>query len=1005
VGGQDGSRGYLVQSIVALLESLNDETWEQVSIEPDVASQKVDILWEGRCGDRAVQVKSSINQIGKADVERWASELKSGASADHHALILVGPCSQSVVEMQSFDGVAIPRPKNADITGLLSEAAHLLDKFLESQWSGRTSASQRELMVLALTTHLSECSTTGKAISRADFVALLKEWISGIKGQARSAWEQVSFAQQRGIENAVAGKRLGPSDVRACPEFSICHEIVDELKRSHLHELVGTPGCGKSITAWHVAKRFHDAGFSVWRPNALAKADDLLGDVPNSPPMIIVIDDAHRLGKPFANRMSELSNPDRKVLLVSTVQEPLLSHVICLSPEPCVNQLTKTLLHRRDELLPIVQQFDSRVGNRYHEISYESRLSQAKQERKPEEFFWVLRGGWQTAKREFESVKQFDGATDLLLLIALSQIASCDAGVPLEWIGHQAEKLGVAGSALERALEHLDRLGLVLLSESVRTKHINYAYRIVEESFRSSNFDAWPRMSGLFVECLLASGWSLRGIAWALDSICHADAFVWGRNQSFHAVIQPVTERSTQEREDIDWAAGCLSRLFMIFRASTEEILKHRAVILEWATSRPGLVSYFCNDIINHLINESNNAKDNIARDFINCFDAAKLANAANTVGVEELHSFGKLLDRLAYYGPSWAGQFFDRFDWERAKALILNAEADRAFSVDAFVAGLSLLGRKDDTLSLRYIEEIVPYISRAINAAPTDTVEDMHGVLWTCLGYSPRPFHRCWLLDEHQTRIAKQIVAQVDPQQFAMAMERAIPRDLEKLARSFQIIQEIDPNFIKRVAGCLSDTDFFAATVDGWKEQSGELQVLTSFFSLGEDFEPVASWVRKNKQIITGPLCTLFACVAPDVAIEFHKNGKGIEIVNPRHPIWQHTTIVFKRMAALDKSLCAKIVAGQLEKLRDAIYTFGPGSVGQMLRFWRTLYEVFPELFERLTGDLNLDDQAAKNTIEEVRSHPKERFQYTKLARCGQRLTGRFAQLCSELLCRLKMT
>jgi hypothetical protein len=248
--------------------------------------------------------------------------------------------------------------------------------------------------------------------------------------------------------------------------------------------------------------------------------------------------------------------------------------------------------------------------------------------------------------------------------------------------------------------------------------------------------------------------------------------------------------------------------------------------------------------------------------------------------------------------------------------------------------------------------------------------------------------------------------VVQVDPQQFAKAMERAIPRDLEKLARSFEIIREIDLNFTQRVVGCLSETDFFAATVDGWKEQSGELQGLTAFFSLGEDFEPGAAWVRKNKQIITGPLCTLFACVAPDVAIEFHKDGKGIEIVNPRHAIWQDTTLAVKRIAALDKSLCAEIVASQLDKLREAMYSFGPGSVGQLLRFWRTLYEVSPELFERLASDLNLDGQAAKDTIEQVvRNHPKERFQYTKLARCGLRWTGRVAQLCSELLCRLKMT
>jgi hypothetical protein len=266
VGGQDGNRGYLVQTIIALLESLGDDTWECVRIEPDESSQKVDILWEGRAGKKAVQVKSSINQIGKADAERWASELRSGVTSDSYALVLVGPCAKTVVELGSYQGVSIPCPKSLDINGLLAEAAHALDKFLEEEGLDRRSATQREIMVNALTTHLSASASCARSLSRTGFITLVKSWISVINPAVRSSWEQVSFEYQRGIENAVAGKRLGPSDVAACPEFAICEEIVAELNRSHLHEIVGTPGCGKSITGWHVARRFHSTGFSVWRP-------------------------------------------------------------------------------------------------------------------------------------------------------------------------------------------------------------------------------------------------------------------------------------------------------------------------------------------------------------------------------------------------------------------------------------------------------------------------------------------------------------------------------------------------------------------------------------------------------------------------------------------------------------------------------------------------------------------------------------------------------------------
>jgi hypothetical protein len=228
------------------------------------------------------------------------------------------------------------------------------------------------------------------------------------------------------------------------------------------------------------------------------------------PRTLLVVDDAHQFGRPFAERMSERSRPDTKVLLISTVEEALQSSIICISPERCVEQLANALLNRRDEILPIIRRFDDRVGNSYFDMSYESRIQRAREEKKPWEFFWLLRGGWQTARREFESVKQFAHAADLLLLIASGQIASCDAGVPNEWLSQHALRAGIESASCEAALRQLCGLGLVLQADSARTKHISYAYRIVEESFRNSNFRAWPRFSGLFVECVLATEWSLR---------------------------------------------------------------------------------------------------------------------------------------------------------------------------------------------------------------------------------------------------------------------------------------------------------------------------------------------------------------------------------------------------------------------------------------------------------------------------------------------------------------
>src|SRR5262249_6596517 len=149
----------------------------------------------------------------------------------------------------------------------------------------------------------------------------------------------------------------------------------------------------------------------------------------------------------------------------------------------------------------------------------------------------------------------------------------------------------------------------------------------------------------------------------------------------------------------------------------------------------------------------------------------------------------------------------------------------------------------------------------------PCTAINDMHDIFWICLGYAPK-FLRHGSPDKEQERVARLIIRDLDPKSFASAMASAVPRDLENLARSFEVIHAVDANFIPKIVSHLSETAFFKSTQDDWKKQSDELDHIIRFFS-PNSFEPAASWIRKNKNQIQGPLKVLFACIAPDVAIE----------------------------------------------------------------------------------------------------------------------------------------
>jgi hypothetical protein len=81
-------------------------------------------------------------------------------------------------------------------------------------------------------------------------------------------WSIVTFENQRGIEAAIAGERLGPSDVEACPRLPHFNSALEKLSLLHMVEIAGESGSGKSITVWQLAHEFHRNDWQVLRLDA-----------------------------------------------------------------------------------------------------------------------------------------------------------------------------------------------------------------------------------------------------------------------------------------------------------------------------------------------------------------------------------------------------------------------------------------------------------------------------------------------------------------------------------------------------------------------------------------------------------------------------------------------------------------------------------------------------------------------------------------------------------------
>jgi len=171
MGGREALRGFAVQTLVCLLDTLtSNNTWVYVTLEPDSANDKVDILWVYADGLTCVQqVKSSKNQITKANVEAWCSDLKASGAADKYQLMLAGPIAAAVVNDAPFHGVEVPTPNSVDTLALLDQAITKVDRYLTAKSIDPLPIALRESLIYELVSRMTQAAIKGRKMSRDEF--------------------------------------------------------------------------------------------------------------------------------------------------------------------------------------------------------------------------------------------------------------------------------------------------------------------------------------------------------------------------------------------------------------------------------------------------------------------------------------------------------------------------------------------------------------------------------------------------------------------------------------------------------------------------------------------------------------------------------------------------------------------------------------------------------------------------------------------------------------------
>lgn len=263
-GGQVATRGFLLQTLIALLDVLAEvDKVVSVRLEPTTDDDKTDFVIEYVGGrKKAVQVKSSINQIGLPAAKKWARTLKADLTADEYELCLIGPISGDLAKTTDVEGVAIPAPKSLDVKGMFEQASHRIDLYLHRNDLVSGSPLLREFIVEGLIGKLSAYSTSGTPLSRAELEKVFRRWVGSAEQIAsddlKAKYGNGTLTDEDALkEYAAQFDRAALQDsLRGCWNYKRFGESLGELI-----ELVNTG----MVKGKFVTKRRADFGNQKWR--------------------------------------------------------------------------------------------------------------------------------------------------------------------------------------------------------------------------------------------------------------------------------------------------------------------------------------------------------------------------------------------------------------------------------------------------------------------------------------------------------------------------------------------------------------------------------------------------------------------------------------------------------------------------------------------------------------------------------------------------------------------
>lgn len=763
---------------------------------------------------------------------------------------------------------------------------------------------------------------------------------TALRVQNGRCWEPVSFANQVGLEHAIMGYRLLPSNVASCPKLPQLNLAKNKLDAAHYVFIAGESGCGKSITAYQLAYEYYLCGWDVLKLSNEHISTNL--NVQDEK-VVFVVDDAQLLSNEIISRLISEANENKKLIITQTKTNQASEDTVLLLNRQAVDAIYNHYLAHKSEIFDLVATLNESggrlIGDAFGYTSFEFALSAAKREETPWLFNYSLRGGWGNVSYLFDVSKENDRADILLALISLRQIITLDKSVDIQWLYGILNRFGYTADWCDHQLVFLYKQKQVTNINEIRVIHLEMANRVVaifystiSKNERDIFIDA---IQNEFIDCQIP----LLGAVWLYNA--------FDRNENTYGFLDNIfTDKSCQELlrrcltqetpENRKQAAFVIERI-LCRRYNAFELFKDNPLLVQWVNGVDSTTAYAYSLLLNAVNNDLSNKKR-----FASILDLDTIMTQFKQVTAESLHEWAEFINRLScfYYhkNESQIANILPRQELRIALASVKNDNLYGAFDM------LSSLVHIDQAFAFDECDAIFPIIERSLG---NDFIGTLNQIDWDFTAYILGAAFFGTRPNELQKKAARKFAMSVTTDMIVECIVKGTPNDWHILNDVWGIILKYNNSAVKAVMRNIDLTLLDKVTQGMWETQDDNF-VRMLFMLQGSNASALDKWVFSKRQLfceLSMPLASLSVKTAEYV---FNQDGK-VHLIWENRSTWRYSAHLLNIINKYDSDLCSKILEQNTPSIVEAFMDLNFIHCDKFHYFVKMILKVEPEFIDMI--------------------------------------------------------